>query len=114
MLKTTGFYGLSDEPIYADNFRVDFADDLALFILKTRIGLKKTRKNRNSQASKEWREWAVRFINGKQKRTARLVRVFGKYSLEEIFGSQVIIAMLRPLRFHRLRLARLKKPGGND
>ena len=54
----------------------------------------------------------MRFINAKKKRIARLVIIFGNYSLEEVFGSQVTISMLRPLKFHRLRLARLKKPGG--
>ena len=56
----------------------------------------------------------MRFINGKKNRMERLVRIFGKDSLEDIFGSQVTIAMMRPLRFHRLRLAGLKKPGGKD
>ena len=42
------------------------------------------------------------------------MRVIGKDSLEEIFGSQVTLDMMRPLRFHRLRLARLKKPSGID
>ena len=42
------------------------------------------------------------------------MRVFGKDSLEEIFGYQVTLAMMRPLRFHILRLARLKKPSGRD
>ena len=93
-LKTTGLYGLSDEPMDADTFRVDYAEDLALFIMKTRIGLKKNRENSNSRAAKEWWEWAVRFINSKKKRMERLVRVFGKYYREEIFGSRVTIAML--------------------
>ena len=53
----------------------------------------------------------MRFVNGKKKRMARLVRIFGKDSLEDIFGSQVTISMLRPLRFHILRRVRLKKPG---
>ena len=114
MLKTTRLYGLSNKPVDSDTFRVDYADDLDLLILKTRIGLRKTRKNRNSQAAKEWRERAVRFINSNNKCTTRLVRVFGKYFLEEMFGSQVTISMLRPPRFHRIRLARLKKTGGKD
>ena len=29
-----------------------------------------------------------------------------------MFGSQVTLAMMHPLRFHKLRLARLKKPSG--
>ena len=45
---------------------------------------------------------------------ARIVRIFGQDSLDEIFGSQVTLAMMRPLRFHRLRRARLKKPSGRD
>ena len=50
----------------------------------------------------------MRFVNGKKNHIARLVRTFCNDSLEGIFGSQVTIAMLQPLRFHRLRLARLK------
>ena len=42
------------------------------------------------------------------------MRIFGRDSLDEIFGSQVIVAMLIPLRFHRLRRARLNKPSGRD
>ena len=43
-----------------------------------------------------------------------LVRIFDKDCLEDVFGSQVTTAILRPLRFHRLRRAGLKKPGGKD
>ena len=56
----------------------------------------------------------MRFMNAKTRRIARLVRILGKDSLEVIFGSQVTVFMLRPLRYHQLRLARLKKPGGKD
>ena len=52
--------------------------------------------------SKEWREWTVKFVNVTKKRMARLVIIFGKDSLEEILVSQVTIAMIRPLIFHRL------------
>ena len=60
--------------------------------------------------AKELREWAVKFRITTKKRMVRLVRIFGKYSLEEIFESLVTIAMMRPLMFHRLCQARLKKP----
>ena len=60
---------------------------------------------------KKWWELDVRFINGKKERMERLVRIFGNDSLDTIFVSQVTIPMMRPLRFHRLRRARLKKPG---
>ena len=56
----------------------------------------------------------MRFTNAKTRRIARLVRILGKDSLEVIFGSQVTVFMLRPLRYHQLRLARLEKPGGKD
>ena len=42
------------------------------------------------------------------------MRILGNDYLEEVFGYQVTIAMLRSLRFHRLLRARLKKPGGKD
>ena len=56
----------------------------------------------------------MKFINVKKKRMAKTVRIFGKDLLEKIFVSQVTIAMLPPRRFHRLCIARLKKPGGRD
>ena len=96
----------------AEYMRIYYPYNIALFLLKSRVGLKKARENRNFWVAREWREWAVKFINGKKKRISRLVRIFGKDFLEDIFGYQVTIAMLRPLRFHRLRRARLKKPSG--
>ena len=42
------------------------------------------------------------------------MRIIGNGSLEEFFGSQVTIALLRPLRFRRLCLEILKKSGGKD
>ena len=45
MLRTT-------ETMDADTFWVNYADDLAIFILKLRIGLKKTQENRNYWVAK--------------------------------------------------------------
>ena len=56
----------------------------------------------------------MRFINGKKKRMERLVKIFGNDLLEHIFGYQATLAMLRPIRFHRICRMRLKKPGGKD
>ena len=56
----------------------------------------------------------MRFINAKKKRIARLVRILGNDYLEEVFRSQVTIAMLRPLRFHRICLEIFQKPGGKN
>ena len=56
----------------------------------------------------------MRFRNIKRRRIARLVRILGNDYLEEVFGSQVTMYMLGTLRYHRIRLTRLKKPGGKD
>ena len=42
------------------------------------------------------------------------MRIIGNDALEEVFGYQVTIAMLQPLRFCQLFLAILKKSGGKD
>ena len=91
-----------------------FLTYLALYILERKIGKKRPRNVRTFQEAIEWRRWAERFISNSKKRMARLVRVFGRDSLDEILGSQVTLAMMRPLRFHRLCRARLKKPSGRD
>ena len=64
--------------------------------------------------AKEWRKWAEKFVSNTKKHVAILVKIFGRDSLDEILGSQLTIAMLIPLRFHRLLRARLKKPSGRD
>ena len=53
----------------------------------------------------------MRFTNTKRKRLARLVRILGNGSLEEVFGSQVTIAMLWLLKFYRNCSVILKKHG---
>ena len=80
----------------------------------TRRRLKRSRNTLIFRKAKEWREWAVKFVNVTKKLVARPVRIFGKDSLEKIFGSQVTIAMMRPLIFHRLLQTIRKKPSGRD
>ena len=114
MLRITGLNGLGEDLVKAEYVRVEYLYALDLYLIGTSIGVKKSQDSRNSQVAKQWRKWAVRFINAKKECTARLVRILGYDSLEEVFGYQVTIAMLRPLSFHLLRLARLKKPCGKD
>ena len=64
--------------------------------------------------AKEWRAWAVNFVNAKTRRIARLVMILGTNSLEKIFVYQSTLSMMRPLRYHQLRLARMNKPGEKD
>ena len=52
ILKTTELFGLSDKTNDAGTLRVDYEDNLTLFILNNSIGLKKTRENRNSWKAK--------------------------------------------------------------
>ena len=52
-----------------------------------------------SRKAREWREWAEKFVSNTKKCVARLVKIFCRDLLDEIFESQVTIAMLRPLRF---------------
>ena len=53
-------------------------------------------------------------MNSKTRRIEILVRILGNNFLEEVFGYQVTMSMLRPIRYYQLRLARLKKPSGKD
>ena len=94
MLWITGLSGLGEDVMKAEDMKFYYSDTLVLFILRTRIGVNKYRENRNFRAAKEWREWVMRFINGKKKLIPRLVRIFGNNLLEEILGYQVNIAML--------------------
>ena len=48
----------------------------------------------------------------KTRRLSRLVRILGHDSLEEVFGYEVTMSMLRQLRYHGIFLAILKKPIG--
>ena len=51
-------------------------------------------------------------MNAKTRRMAILVRILSTYFLEYIFYFLVTLSMMRPLKYHLLRLSRLKKPGG--
>ena len=105
---------MEEDRFKSETFKLDHAGFLALYILDRKIGMKRSRNVRTFREAREWRFWAEKFIINSKKRMARLVRIFGKDSLEEILGSQVTLAMMRPLSFHILRRARLKKPSGRD
>ena len=105
---------MEEDRFKAETFKLDHAVCLAPYIMDRKIGMKRSRNVRTFREAREWRCWAEKFISNSKKRMARLVRILGKYWLEEIFGSQITLAMMRPLRFHRLCRARLKKPSGRD
>ena len=98
--------------VETDNVNIEYPYTLALYLLCNCIGMNKSRRTRFFAEAKECRARAVRFMNHKTRRIARLVRMLGTNFLEEILGYQV--TMLRLLRYHRLRLVRLNKPGGKD
>ena len=111
MLLLTGLNGIGEYTVEADNAKIEYPYTLALYLIGTSIGVK---KSWNSRVAKEWHEWAVRFTNAKTRRIAKLVRILGNHFLEEVFGYQVTMYMLRLLRYHRLFLARMNKPSGKD
>ena len=76
--------------------------------------MKRSQNTRIFEKAKEWREWAVKFVDVTKKHMEGLVRIFVKDSLEKILVYQVTIVIMRQLRFHRLCQARLKKPNGRD
>ena len=104
MLRITGFNGLDEYTVETDDVNIDYPYTLAIYMIGTSIGVKKAQNSRNFEVAKEWREWAVRFMNAKMRRISRLVRILGNYSLEEVFGYQVTMSMLWPLRYHLLPL----------
>ena len=107
MLKIDKILSLDEDTHEADTFRVYYAGCLYLYILKSTIGMVRARNTIIFRKAKEWCKWAEKFVSNTKKRVARLVKIFGRDSLNEILGSQVTLAMLRPLRFHILRRARL-------
>ena len=101
-IKTDSISGIVEDRFEAKTFKLDHTGFLALYILSGSIVKQRVRNRHTFCKAKEWRNWAEKFISNSKKSIARLVRVFGKDSLEGIFGSQVTLTMMRPLRFHRL------------
>ena len=81
MVKVTGVYVLGDESVESDYMNIDYVDTLALYLLGTCIGVKKSRKTRFFVEAKEWRAWAVKFMNAKISRIAKLLRTLDTNSL---------------------------------
>ena len=100
MLRINGLGVLGEDTVKADDVKIYYPYTLALYLIGTSIGVKKSRRSRNFGVDKEWHEWAARFTNSKMSRIARLFRILGNYSLEDVFGSQVTMSMMRPLRYH--------------
>ena len=81
MLKITGLYGLVEKPVEAADVNIEYPYTLALYLLGTCIGVKKSRKTRFFVEAKEWRAWAVKFMNAKISRIAKLLRTLDTNSL---------------------------------
>ena len=114
MLKIDQILCLDEDTHEDDTFRLYYTGCLDLYILKSTIGMARSWNTLIFCKAKEWRKWAEKFVSNTKKRVEILMKIFGKDSLDEILGSQLTIAMLRSLRFHRLIRARLKKPSGRD
>ena len=46
MVKVTGLYELGDEAVEADDVKIDYLDTLAIYLLRTCIGVKQSQKTR--------------------------------------------------------------------
>ena len=112
VVKVTRLHGIGGEAVEADDVNIDYLDTLALYLLGTCIGVKKSRKPHFSVEAKEWCAWEVKFMNAKTRGISRLVRILVTNSLEDIFGYQSALSILWPLRYNRLCLARLNKSSG--
>ena len=51
MLQITGLDGIGEDVIKAEDVKVDYSDALALFLIVTSVGVKKSRENRNFRAA---------------------------------------------------------------
>ena len=52
MLQITRLNGLSEDVVEADDVNIDYPDTLALYLLSTSIGLKKSQESRNFRVAK--------------------------------------------------------------
>ena len=107
-------YGLGNDSVEAEDANIEYPDTLEIYIIVSSTGAKSSRKIQFSVKANGWRRWADNLTNTKTRCIAILVRVLVINSLEEVFGSQVILAILRQLSFQRICLAVLKKTGGED
>ena len=110
MVKVTGLHTLGNDAIEDEYMSIYNTWELVLYIIKTIIGVKSYRKLRCSREQQKWLDWAENFINYETGRISRLVIILGTDSLEEIYGYQITLSMLRALSFHQLFHTRLKKP----
>ena len=114
MVKLTGLYGIFHDAIKPEYVHIDYPDTLVIYIIRSIIGVKSSRKPQFSVEANRWISWAEKFINSKTRRIARLVTILGIDSLEEVFEYQVTLAILWQLMFQQLCLEILKKNSGND
>ena len=100
MMWINGLDGLFEDTVEANDVKIDYPDTLAIYLIGTSIGVKKSWNYRNLRVAKEWCEWAVRFTNAKTRRIERVFMILGNDLMEDVFGCQVTMSMLRPLRYH--------------
>ena len=61
MAIVTVLYKLGDDVMKAKYVKVDYLDTLALYIIRSSIGVKLSRELRFSREAESWRKWAEKF-----------------------------------------------------
>ena len=56
MLRINGLAGLDEDTVEADDVKIYYPDTLTLYLIGTRIGVKKAQESRNLRVAKECRE----------------------------------------------------------
>ena len=87
-VKDTGLR-ICNGKIDAEDVKVNYLDTLALYNMWRIFCLTPFRNICYSREQEIWSDWSENFINAKMKCIARLVRIIGTNSLEEVFGSKV-------------------------
>ena len=77
MVRVTGLYTLGNDSIKAEYVQVDYPYTLALYILRSSIGVKSSCKFHCSIEQVKLREWDEKCINAKTRRIARLIIILG-------------------------------------
>ena len=110
MVRFTGLQTLCYYAIKAEDIKFNYPYTLELYIIRSSIGVKSSRKVLYSREHENWLKWAENFINYNIICISRLVRILVIDSLQEVLGYQANQYIPQPLRFKRLFRLRVKKP----
>ena len=110
MVRFTGLQTLCYYAIKAEDINFNYPDTLDLYIIRSSIGVKSSRKVLYYREHENWLKWAENFINYNIICISRLVRILVIDSLQEVLGYQANQYIPQLFRFKQLSRLRVKKP----